>query len=298
MVALLGALLLAPSAVLLKIILIDLDPLLVNALRFALAALVALPWTLRLLPVLRGKTGKAVLWACVPLAVSATCMVLAVTYGPASYIATLQLLAPLLLVWYSKKIISEKINRRLAMGLSLAALGATVMTLLPIAFAQQGHFVFYPLATLFGLVNIIFYPFATVEFRRVNEELKIPLMGLFGFSALVISIASFLLWAGLGADMPKAVRVQDIAILLYFGLFVSLFSKLLNVFCYERIGSAAIGIVTYFGSLLAIVLPVVILHETISVEVALGGCLIFAGLVLAEAQDPTYHKFRHFFHNH
>lgn len=297
-VALLAGVFLAPSSLAVKSLSDTFDPYLINTFRYAIAAVLLLPWTLRALPQLFGKGRRTAFLAMMLMSVSATCLVLAINYGPASYVATLQLLAPLLLVWYSKRFIGEKMNHRLLMGLAVAAVGTTIMTLLPIAIHQKTNFVFYPLATLFGVINIILYPLATVEYRRANEKYHLPLAGLFGATAIFVTVVSCMLWLMFGSPVPRTVPVVDWVVLGYLGLYVSLLSKLLQVKCYEKVGSALMGIVSYFGSLLAVLLPVLVLGEKLALETAVGGCLIVLGLAIAEVHTAGRHTRRHVFHHH
>ncbi|MGB4967589.1 MAG: DMT family transporter [Candidatus Saccharimonadales bacterium] len=297
-IALLAGVFLAPSSLAIKTLSSEFDPFLINTLRFLLAGLLLLPWTIKAMPRLLGKGRSAALTATVLMSVSATCLVLAVHYGPASYVATLQLLGPLLLVWYSRRLIGEKVPKRLLIALAFAAAGASVITLLPVALQQRSDFVFYPLATLFGLLNVLFYPLATVEYRKANENYRIPLSGLIGASAFFVALLNVALWLVMGADVPGKVTATDWAALLYLGIYVSLASKLLNVICYEKVGSALMGAVSYFGSLLAVLLPVVVLSERLALETAIGGCLIVIGLAIAELRLSGHHTRRHIFHHH
>lgn len=298
LLALLSGVLLAPSSLAVKSLGSDFDPFLINIIRFSVAAILLLPWTMRALPNLLGPGKRTALTAALLMSVSATCLVLAIHYGPASYVATLQLLAPLLLVWYSRRLIGEKIQKRLLVGLAFAAVGATVMTLLPIALQQRSDFVFYPLATLFGVINILFYPLSTVEYRRANEKYHVPLTGLFGFSAILVVFINLLIWWLMGSHKPTEMSVVDWTALAYLGVYVSLLSKLINVRCYEKVGSALMGSISYFGSLLAILLPIVVLDEKLAVETAIGGCLIVIGLAVAEIRTSGHHTRRHIFHHH
>ena len=297
-VALLASLCLAPSPLAVKVLSPDFDPFLINAIRFGIAAVIALPWTVRALPALRGPGLRTAVFASLLLAVSATSMVFAISAGPASYAATLQLLTPLVLVWYSRKLVGEKTSRRLMLGFGLAATGAACIALLPIAFAQRGPFVFYPLATLYMAVNVLFYPLGTVEYRRAHELYRLPLKGLLGISALLVAVANLIGWQAAGGATPESVSGTQLAAIVFLGVYVSFVSKVLFVMTYEKVGSAETGIITYFGALLAILLPIVVLGETLSMAVAIGGCLILVGLVTAELHEPERHKHRHIFHNH
>ena len=85
-----------------------------------------------------------------------------------------------------------------------------------------------------------------------------------------------------------------IATAVYSGVAVLLIARSLNVVTYEHIGSAVVGALDYLEKLLAILIPVVILHETLSVEMVLGGALILCGVYMAEHHKVNTHKQHHF----
>jgi drug/metabolite transporter (DMT)-like permease len=78
----------------------------------------------------------------------------------------------------------------------------------------------------------------------------------------------------------------------YSGVAVALVLRLMFTASYERVGGAATGGLEYLSCMLAIVLPMVVLRESLSPEILVGAVLILSGLYFIEGHRHM-HKHMH-----
>ncbi len=296
--ALLSFTLAAPNAMVMRYAVGELDPFLLNALRFAIVALCCAPIIWQSRGFLTGKALRSVLIAGAAMSVAALTFTVALVHSTASYVSILLLLTPVVLVFYSNKLTGERISRRAMAGITLSALGAAVIVLLPLALRQNTPFTFYPLATLLCVLNCLIYPLSTIEIKKANEDHGVPMFALVGFVAGIVTVANVIAWLLSGSSVPASVSWQTVAGILYSALIISLFGRALGIWSYERVGSAVISALTYFEALVAVILPVIFLHEKVSLEMAIGGCLILFGVFVVEYHKSTHHKHHHAFRAH
>ena len=86
--------------------------------------------------------------------------------------------------------------------------------------------------------------------------------------------------------------------ILYSGIVVALISRVLNIASYERIGSAVSSSLMYLETVIAILIPIIILKETISLAMIIGVALILTGVAITEHHKSTHHKHLHIFRSH
>jgi drug/metabolite transporter (DMT)-like permease len=191
LVGLLSVVLAGPNATIIKYSLGSIDPFLYNSLRFLLVALVTTPFLLKDSRRLNKKNLKLAATAGLYMAVAVTVFVWAIKLSGASYVSIVTLITPIILMIYSAKLVGEKVTYRALAGISLAALGAMVIVVLPVALAQSGSVHFKPLATVFALGNCLTFPLSIIYFKKANQA-GIPMPSLMSISSWLVFVASAL----------------------------------------------------------------------------------------------------------
>jgi drug/metabolite transporter (DMT)-like permease len=293
LVGLLSVVLAGPNATIIKYSLGSIDPFLYNSLRFLLVALVTTPFLLKDSRRLNKKNLKLAATAGLYMAVAVTVFVWAIKLSGASYVSIVTLITPIILMIYSAKLVGEKVTYRALAGISLAALGAMVIVVLPVALAQSGSVHFKPLATVFALGNCLTFPLSIIYFKKANQA-GIPMPSLMSISSWLVFVASALCLLIFGG-VTTVVQHQAWFGIFYSGLVVALLARALSVVSYEHIGSAVIGSLFYVETFIAITLPLIFLHEKLSVELVAGGILILVGVYVVEYHKTVHHKHHHLF---
>lgn len=283
----LAVLLGAPNNIAIRQVVTDVDPVAFNVMRFGLISLVVSPY---LLMKRRSFTKSAwfySLFVGLFMTVAVTTHVWAIEQSQASYVAILTLMTPIIFIFYSIKINKEKLNRRSFAGITLAAAGAFTVIALPVVLRQGSDFVFYPLATLLVLVRSLSFPLAIIYAKKAHDA-GAPIMAAMGVSSLVVFILSCIMMPFVTGGMLPILQSGDLWGLLYSAFAVALLARLFNIVSYEKIGAVASSTLSYAEAFLAVLLPIFVLHEKLSVEVVLGGVLILVGVYLVE-----HHKLPH-----
>ena len=211
----------------------------------------------------------------------------AIEQSSASYASIITLLAPIILVILSAKLVKDKITRRATAGITLAAVGGILVVALPTILHGSAQSDFYPFATLLLLLNCALAPLSIIYQRRTNEQ-GVPFTVSIGFMALLsmsILAVFYVLMAGGDAMITNISTLpwQVWLITIYSALIVTFVSRSLAVKSYEYTGAAVQGGLSYLETLLAIVLPLIILGERLSIEMMIGTMLILVGVFLAES---------------
>ncbi len=297
-IALVGVLLAAPNAMFMRYAVADWHPFLLNALRFGAVAVVCLPWIWRERAAMFGRALSPTAAAGAAMTIASLAFILGLQHSQASYVSILQLLSPVVLVWYSVKLNGERVSRRAIAGITLAAAGATMVALLPFALQHKGTFVFYPFATLCGVINALSYPMVSIAMSRANQVHGVSLIALTGAMSGVVAAVSGVLWLSIGHMEAPRITTSGLLAIAYSFAAVSLVSRILTVWSYERIGSATISALVYLEGLVAVLLPILFLHETMSVAMVAGGTCILLGVFIVQYKDSSHHKHHHVMRSH
>lgn len=265
-----------------------------NALRFGLIAIVCTPLLIRDKHLRKTGGMRYAILAALSMTLATSSYVQAIKMSQASYISILALLSPIVLVVFSLRFTKDKINFRALTGVSIAALGAMVAVVLPLAL-KEGTFSFYPLATFLGLLNTLFYPLSSIAYKKANTEHHVSIWALLGMTAWSMTIASIFLWLFVDNASNLVINNTLVYSVLYSGLIVALVARVLNILVYEHIGAARIAALTYLESIITILIPVFVLHEKLSIYMVIGGVLILAGVVIVEHHKSIHHKHYHLF---
>jgi drug/metabolite transporter (DMT)-like permease len=240
--------------------------------------------------------------------VATSTWIVAVEQSSASYASIIALLSPILLVILSARLVKDRVTRRAAAGITLAAVGGLLVVALPALLHGSTGSGLYPVATVLMLINCVVTPL-TIIYQRRSHEQGVPLAVSIATVALVavpILVMVYILTRG-GGEMVETVSHlpwQVWLAALYTGIAVSYVSRSLAVRSYEHTGAAVKGGLSYLETLLAIALPLLILGEQLSIEMVAGAMLILVGVFLAES-GGKHHLFKmgfkwhpHHLHHH
>ena len=295
-VAVLAVLFAAPNGMIIKLATDDVPAIWVSALRFIFVAVILLPLIVAAIPKMNRKNLKYSLGAGSAYTVAVISFTQAIELSTATYVNVVSLGIPAMIMLYSAYLAKERISRRAAAGIGVAALGAFVVIGVPFL-ASNGFALgdINPLATIFSIINVLAFPLTIVLSRRANDE-GMPVTVSFGISAIIVSTVSIAVVPLLHVPLPlDAIKAQPTVLIpiLYSALFVSLFARVMTVSAYPKIGSAAVSGLQYVETFLGIILPVILLGERMTAAMVIGGVLIILGLIVAETKiHPHLHRYR------
>ena len=124
LVALLAALIAAPNPTIIRVNVIDMDPIFFTLLRYVVVAVVCLPFVLIARKRLSRRGVISSLISGIFIATALTFFALAIEQSQANYVVVLMLLTPIIFIALSSKIVHEKISHQAMAGLTIAMIGA------------------------------------------------------------------------------------------------------------------------------------------------------------------------------
>ncbi|MCA9341445.1 EamA family transporter [Candidatus Saccharibacteria bacterium] len=293
--ALLAALIAAPHATIIKLNLANTDPMFYNIVRYSMVTLICGVLLLGKFKKLSSEGLRLAVISGIAFSLAVTFYVLAIEASQASYVATLALINPIVFIAVSSATLRERIKHKVVAGMTLAMIGALVIVAGPIIFSQGTSVGFYPEATFYMLIQSISFAVALVWMRRANEA-KLPIIAVVGVQGIVVLVVSFGLFLAFG-DWDKAEFTPTlIGSAAYSAIGIALIVRSLNTLVYEKLGSAIVGSMTYLEVFLAILIPILILGEKLSLIMIFGGVLILSGIYIIEYRKS--HRRHSLFHYH
>lgn len=266
-----------------------------NALRFGVIAIVCSPFIIANLHKFNKQAVKTTLLAASSIAISVAAYAEAIKLSQASYASVIALLSPIILVVLSVRLTHERVKMRSLIGITLAALGAMIIIVMPIALGQ-GSFTFYPVATLLAVLNAVLFPTSIVFFRKANVVHKISMPALIGIGSLMVVIVNYVLWQTVDGGQAFTWDYSLFWAILYCGIVVGLIAQAVGLLTYEHIGAAKLAPLTYIESIITVLIPVFVLGERLSIYMIFGGILILAGTVVVEYHKATHRKHAKYLH--
>ncbi len=297
LIGLIAAVMAAPNGAIVKYTTNEVSPFIFNGLRFGLMAIICTPYIIASRKKINSKNLRATFVVGFFMFAAVMSYVLAIQASQASYVSILTLLTPVLFVVLSLRLTGESVSRRAVAGITLAALGAFIVVAFPIAFKQGASFRFYPMATFFGLCNVVTFPLAIIYSKKANDK-GLPLTAILGISAWFIFVITMLISIILRSWSGASLSTGSIVGIIYSGVIVAFLSRIMGVASYEHLGSPVISGLSYVETLLAIVIPVILLGEKLSVEMVVGGALILLGVYFVEHHKSVHHKHYQLFKSH
>lgn len=287
--------LLAPQNTIIRSMSSTVDPYYWLLIKSIVVGVICLPFALRSLGLL---FRKSMLKYTIGSAIFGTTAVitapLAVYASQASYVSVIGLSFPVLFVLLSSWLLKEKLTHRTMAGIVLAMIGASVIVLVPFALSHQGGEI-YPMGTFLAILNGISSSLATIFMKQANEK-KVPILASVGVNVSLAAVVSYALFVTFG-DMTKTPTDGTfMLVILYTSVGVTIFGNVICTKLYEYTNSAYVGVLMYVRTFAAIILPVFVLGEVLSLPMVIGGICILIALYVTESRKMHHfhlHGWRH-----
>ena len=183
-------------------------------------------------------------------------------------------------------VLGHPLSRPFLAGSAIAMLGVALLFLHELSAAPQGpHQV--ALGVGLTLVGMLFASIANV-IQSTERAKALPMPALLGWGMLYGALANAA-WAWMSSGSPVIdLRPGYVAGVLYLGVLASALAFTLYFTMIRRIGPARAGYVNVLTPVLAMGLSTVFENYRWSIEAALGGLLVIAGLIVAmRARSPA-----------
>jgi len=271
------------------------NPLQITFLRFLIGAIILSPLALKGLRSrgLRLKVGDLAFFAFTGFLCVVVSMILyqmAIEYSPASSVAVLFSCNPIFVVLFAFLLLHEKIYKHTVVSLVISVCG--ILTI--INPAHMGGKSLGIALTILSAVTFALYGVAGRRRSQCYGSFALTCFSfLFGSLELLLvivlthvsAVAAFFLQAGLPsfANVPilQGITPHSLPSLIYIGICVTGFGYTFYFLAMEATSAATASVVFFIKPVLAPILALIILHDTVSVNMALGICLMLLGSLIS-----------------
>ena len=285
-VALIAVLATAPNNALIKFALHEIGPLWLSLSRFLIFAIALLP---ALYLGRRGINEKSFKFAAIG-GVAYTAAILSISssivLSQASYPSLVGISSPIILMLLSVMLANEHVPRKSFLGIIIAAIGGFLIIFLPLISSGAGNGAVNPLATLFAVIGAVASPMMYIMAKKsVDAGMKIwTSLGVVAWVGVFFTAILILVLNAPAPAISSLIQPGIILPIIYSVVVVMLFARSATTLAYKKLGSAPVAGLEYLRIMLSVFIPVIALGERLSIEMALGGGLILAGVILIEAR--------------
>ncbi|MDR1033029.1 MAG: DMT family transporter [Candidatus Nomurabacteria bacterium] len=291
-----------PTSIFTKLLTNDLDPSVIVVARYSMASLVFLP--LIIYGVYKHRKAvarnlKLIVFASLMVSMVPLLHAMTLSMADVSFVMILHMLSPIVFTILSIMIIKDRISRHALIGLLFAILGGAVVLVLPTVLGSGKVITFGWLPVILAAIVMVITQLWTVCNRKINESgVPLPVIAGLGLMAhCVVGLVVTLANGGFEAlDTLRDLPQGDWMLLVYLAMIGSVVGSLLPIKIYEKIGTAAQTTLDYLYYVFVIIIPVVALGETLSLEMIIGAVLIMIGIIFTQVHHS--HKGHGAHHRH
>jgi drug/metabolite transporter (DMT)-like permease len=247
--------------------------------RFLLASLILLPFTIHNLKIAKKDIPKLLLLVFVGFTLHIPTTFIGLTLAPSINASMIATSAPVFLIIGSFFMLREKIKKKILFGTLLSLCGILLIIFRPIfENGLQGSII----GNLLFLVSTLWFVLYTIllkEFRLPYSPLTLTFW-IFALSTILF-LPMYLIESH-GA--PLAIPLQGLIGILFGAIFTSNIAYMLFNFALKYIHASEVGVFLYIDPVATVLVAIPLLGEAITFTFLAGSLLVFAGIFIAEGR--------------
>jgi drug/metabolite transporter (DMT)-like permease len=272
----------ATSGIAAKILLRTMDPLSVGAVRLTFAAIVILPFFLRVTPKITKQLFLDMLPTSLLVAVNFLFFLFGIDKTTANAGAIMYTATPIMAAIFSRALIGEHISKQKIMGILLGLAGVLTILLLPIF--ENGRVIVGDvggnLLILGAMIVFSLYNVSTRHLTTTKHYHPVTIIGISLFtSALVFN--ALLFFIPHSPILPALFVPFNFWLILYFAAFVTVLPYILHQWAIKHSSATTGSLTTYIQPVFGFIFNGILLGEVITEKFLVGSLLVFAGTFMA-----------------
>lgn len=253
--------------------------------RFLLASLMLLPFTIHDLRIKRSDIPKVIALAFVGFTLHIPTIFLGLTLAPSINVSIISSSAPIVLLIGSYFMLKERLKKKTLFGTMLGLSGILLIILMPVI--EKG-FVGEIVGNLLFIVSMISFSLYTILMKEFKLPYSPKTLTFWIFAFATISFFPMYLFESQGA--PLHIPLQGLIGILFGAIFTSNLAYMLFNFAVSHIHANEVGVFLYIDPIVTVLVAVPLLGEEITLTFLLGALLVFSGIFIAEGR-LHYHPF-------
>lgn len=265
----------------------NIEPFTLAFFRFALAALIMLPFTMHKLHIAKKDIKTLLLMSIFGITINIAFFFLGLEYTSSINAPIIASAGPVFLILGSVMFLHEKLRPKVIAGTVISLLGVIVIIIQPII--EHGVD-----GSLIGNILFVFATFGAVGHTLLLKELSHKYSSLtltfWSFAIGALSFLPFSLPELQASNYLSNINTQGLVGILFGAFLSSALAYTLFNFGLKYMQASEVGVFTYMDPIVAIVVAIPLLGETLSSAFLLGSTLVFLGIFIAEGK-LNYHLF-------
>jgi drug/metabolite transporter (DMT)-like permease len=247
--------------------------------RFLLATVIMLPFTLHKLTVAKKDIPKLILLAFVGFTLHLPPIFIGLTLAPSINASVIATSAPIFLIIGSYFLLREKMHRKLVFGTIMSLLGVLLIIIRPLFETGMTGSMLGNLLFVVSTASFVLYTLLLKEFRLSYSSLTLTFW-IFAFAT--VTFFPLYLWENQGSTL--IIPLQGLIGILFGTVFTSVIAYMLFNFAIKYIHANEIGVYLYIDPFITVLIAIPLLGETVTLTFLLGAILLFAGIFIAEGR--------------
>jgi drug/metabolite transporter (DMT)-like permease len=269
----------------------DTSPFTFGFIRFMIATLIILPFTIHKLKISAGALVKLMAVAYLGLFLHITYLLFGLELSPSINAPIIGSSAPIFLIIGAMIFLREKPKRRVILGTVVSLIGVLFIIFQPIIETGLDGSL---LGNIFFLLSMITAVIYVILLKKFNLHYDIRTITFWLFAITTFTYFPFFLWESQGVNLMAQMTPQALFGTLYGALFTSVIAYLCYNFALKYVVANETGIFFYVDPVVAIIVAIPLLHEKITTLFVIGSILVFLGIFVAERRIHFHpiHKLR------
>lgn len=257
--------------------------------RFLLASLILLPFTLHKLKIARQDLPKVLLLVFVGFTLHIPTIFLGLTMAPSINASIISTAAPVFLLAASVFVLGERVKRKVVFGTVLSLAGILLIVLRPLFDNGMEGAILGNLLFVTSTLCFVLYTILLKEFKLPYSPFTLTF---WIFALAAVSFIPLYLWEA--HNTPLVLSSQGMIGILFGAVFTSNIAYMLFTFALRSIRTSEVGVFLYVDPLVTVLVAVPLLGEKVTLTFLTGSLLVIAGIFLAEGRIHYHplHKLR------
>jgi drug/metabolite transporter (DMT)-like permease len=267
------------------------DPFTFAFIRFFLAALFLLPFTIHKLKITKHDAITFFVLAFFGFFVHISLLLFGLTISSAINSPIIASSAPIFLILGSFFFLKEKISQKVIMGTAISLIGVSIIILRPLFDHGLDGTILGNLMFLFSTLAFVVYTLLLKEHTFKHNAATVTFY-LFAFSTVIFF--PFFLWQSASHSILQTLDTKALFGIIFGAIFTSVLGYIFFNFAIRYVKASETGVFLYIDPLITVLIAVPLLGEHVTRSFVVGTILVFFGILVAEKRLP-YHPFHRLF---
>lgn len=261
----------------------DIPPFSFAFLRFFLAALILLPFTMHSLKIRRKDFFKIFMLAFVSIPLHIGYLYVGLTLSSSLNVAIISSAGPVFLLLGSFFYLREKLNPKLVTGLLISLMGVLLIIMRPI-FENNGHLDGSIVGNILFVISVITSTLYLIMLKKYSLKYNPFALNFWVFFIGSLLIFPFVIWELQGIQIANFLTFKVSLSLFYGAIFSSALAWVLYTYAIKYIRASEIGIFSYIDPIATVLVALPLLGEQITSIYIIGSAFVFLGIFIAEGR--------------